>query len=164
MKKILLLIVILFTLKSQVVAQDFPKLYVVNGDTIGVIFSIQQAQKIDNDYELLRLLKQAKVMSDKTDSAYIVIVDNFGKQVAEYKLKVSTLESLVSTQNEQIKNLKDQIERYQRDSFLANEQSLRKDTIINNNKKEIRKLKTQKFLGFTFSGGLIGIIILLLVK
>jgi predicted RNase H-like nuclease (RuvC/YqgF family) len=164
MKKILLLIIILFTLKSQVVAQDFPKLYVVNGDTIGVIFSIQQAQKIDNDYELLRLLKQAKAMSDKTDSAYIVIVDNFGKQVAEYKLKVSTLESLVSTQNEQIKNLKDQIEKYQRDSFLANEQSLRKDTIINNNKKEIRKLKTQKFLGFTFSGGLIGIIILLLVK
>jgi predicted RNase H-like nuclease (RuvC/YqgF family) len=164
MKKILLLITILFTLKSQISAQDFPKLYVVKGDTVGVIFSIQQAQKVDNDYELLRLLKQAKVMSDRTDSVYIMIVDNFGKQVVEYKLKVSTLESLVSTQNEQIKNLKDQIEKYQRDSFLANEQSLRKDTIINNNKKEIRKLKTQKFLGFTFSGGLIGIIILLLVK
>ncbi len=166
MKKILLLLLGIFTfitLKAQV-SEEYPRYYIKDGQTY-VIFTLEQAQKIDNAYDLLYLLKQSKLQYEKLDSANIIVVNRLGEQVAELKLKTNTLEDLVKDKSLQISNLKEQISKYERDRLLSNEQSIKKDSIISNNTKQIKKLKKQKFFGFTFGGGgLVAVILLLLLK
>ena len=165
MKKIILLISILISFIS-VKSQQYPSFYrSPHGDTLGIVFSIDQAQKIDNDYDLLNLYKQSNYKYEKLDSAYIIVVNGLNQQVAALRVKISTLEGINTLKDSAISNLKEQISKYKLDLSLADKQSIDKDLIINNYKKENRKLKTQKFLGFTIGGGsLIGIIILLLLK
>jgi hypothetical protein len=164
MKKIIFLIFALFSiisLKSQTTG-NYPFFYIKGYDTLGVVFSVEQAQKIDNDYQLLSLLKKSKIQSDSLSNAYITIVNSMGQQIAELKLKISTLEEKMLLKDSEINNLKDQIELYKRDIALAGEQSANKDKIITNYKKENRKLKFQKFFGFTVGGAaLIAVIVLL---
>jgi hypothetical protein len=168
MKKVLILLLSIFTIistKAQFNNIDYPQYVVKNGDTIGVMITVSQAQKIDSDYDLLDLLKKAKVQSDKADSACVVVVNNLGHQVAELKLKVTKMDELEKIKDEQISNLKSQISKYEQDSFLSTKQLALKDEIIGNYKKENLKLKTQKIVGFTIGGGgLVAAIVLLLVK
>lgn len=166
MKKILFLLLGLFTLTTlrAQVKQEYPQSYIKDGKTY-VVFTLEQAQKIDNDYDLLVLLKQSKAQYEKLDTANIIVINNLGAQVAELKLKINTLDGLLKDRDMQINNLKDQINKYEKDQLLANEQSMKKDSIISNNTKQIRKLKRQKFLGFTVGGGgLVSVIVLLLLK
>lgn len=163
MKKILLLITLLLTFsfafsqKSQP-SMDFPQYYIKNGDTLGIIISLEQAQKIDNDYDMLELLKNYKLSFEKLDSAYIVVIDNLKQQVAVLNLKISNLEGIIKLKDSQIDNLKEQIDKYRRDNELANAQLKAKDEIISNYKKEKKSafLKT-----FTL---VIGVGILFLLK
>lgn len=165
MKKIILLILTglfsILSIKAQTVT--YPYFLVKNGDTVGVVFSISQAQRIDNDYELLSLLRKAKIQSDKIDSASIVVVNDLNEKVAELKVKISTLEDIDKLKNSQILDLKSQIDLYKKDQSLSNDQSFKKDSIINNYKSEVRKLKTQRFFGFIISGSglLVGILLIL---
>jgi hypothetical protein len=143
---------------------DFPR-YLINGkDTIGVVISVQQARKIDNDYDLIILLKKYKSQCDSTDSAYVSVVDNQNNQIALLNVKISELQSIDSTQTVMINNLNSQINDYKKTIDLSNQQFAAQTQIVNNQNKEIRKLKTQKFLGYTIGGGLAlsAILILLL--
>jgi len=149
------------SLKAQL---KYPSFYIKDGDTLGVIISVKQAQKIDNDYDMLFLLKQSHMSYEKLDSAYIKVVSESGKDIAELKVKVSKLNEVCTSKDAEINNLKAQIAKYVSDEILAKKESDKKDTIIKNNEREITNLKTQRFLGFTVGGGgLIGIIVLLLL-
>ena len=61
MKRILILILAMIIsnisisqTQSQLMPESsYPQYYIENGDTIGVIFTVEQAQKVDNDLELL---------------------------------------------------------------------------------------------------------------
>jgi ABC-type multidrug transport system ATPase subunit len=163
MKKLLLslLILISFTAKSQI---KYPSFYIKNGDTLGVIISLQQAQEIDNTLDVLAILKRSKVSYDKLDSAYIQVVAETGKQIAELKVRVTKSDELIALDKVEIKNLKDQIDKYESDRKLSDIQINNQKAIISNDEKVIRKMKTQRFLGFTIGGGsLIGVIVLLLL-
>lgn len=137
MKKTLLLLLsfLICSLLSFSQSTDFPQYYIKNGDTLGIIISLEQAQKIDNDYDMLDLLKNYKVAVDKLDSAYIFVIDNMKQQVAVLNLKISQLEGIIKLKDSQIDNLKDQIDKYRRDNDLANAQLKAKDEIIDNYKK-----------------------------
>ena len=154
-KSILLILIVIFSIlsvKSQTLP-NYPYFLKNNvGDTIGVVFSLAQAQRIDNDYELLSLLRKAKIQSDKNDSLSIVVVNELNEKVATLNLKVSALNDIDKLKDSEITNLKAQIELYRRDQSLSNTESAKKDTIINNDKREIRGLKTQRFLGFVIGG------------
>jgi hypothetical protein len=55
MKKVLILLLSIFTIistKAQFNNIDYPQYVVKNGDTIGVMITVSQAQKIDSDYDL----------------------------------------------------------------------------------------------------------------
>jgi len=167
MKKILLItlsFILAFSAKSQL-NQLYPRFYIQNGDTLGVIISIKQAQKIDNDYDILSLFKKSGKYSDSLQSSYILVVDNMGKEIAELKVKNSKFESIDSIQTEMISNLKLQILNYQKSDSLANKELADDNEIIKNYKKENTKLRIQKFISGTLGTGLlITVVTLLLVK
>lgn len=147
MKKIIILFVLLIgsiNLYSQQL--DFPKYYVVEKDTIGVILTISQAQRVDNDLELLEIFKKMDVSYKNGEIAYIKVVNGLNEKVAQLDIKVSELNSLNSDNKSLISNLQGQILGYQEELRLANEQSLKKDDQLSNSRSEVNKLKFHRVL------------------
>lgn len=161
MKKILLILMLLLSFSGFAQNNSYPK-YITDGDTLRVVFTIEQAQKIDNDLELLSMYKNASVNYDSVSNAYILVIDNMNNQIATLKLALNTSEVINENNTSLIRNLKGQITNYEQDLILAKQQSDNKDIIITNQKKEIKKQKTQKIIGFISAVGIaVGLIILL---
>ena len=73
MKKILLLIMILISF--NIYSQDYPRIELNNKGEKIVVFTLEQAQKIDNDLEILELMKVARVKCDSLNLSYIKVID-----------------------------------------------------------------------------------------
>lgn len=161
--KNLLLTLILFLIcqvgfsQTNFVKEDLPSYYIQNGDTIGVIISVNQLQKLDYDVELLNLLEKKGINCDSTIKRYISVVNEYGKQVALLETKIQKLESINSDKDSMISNLKSQILNYQSDLSRAEVQLQYKDQMINNQEKRITKLKIQRAV--TIGGGVLGTVV-----
>lgn len=161
MKRILILILAMIIsnisisqTQSQLMPESsYPQYYIENGDTIGVIFTVEQAQKVDNDLELLSLLEKKGISCDSLVKSYIVVVDNYGKQVAILESSNISLEKITTDQKSMISNLKSQISNYKKDIELANTQLSTKDEIITNKDKQITHMKVKQ--AFAIGGGVI---------
>ena len=71
MKNILLTILILImTTLSFSQNNDLPQYLIEGGDTIGILLSIEQVQKLDNNSQLLDLFKQLQIDCDNRDDLY----------------------------------------------------------------------------------------------
>ena len=153
MKKLIigLLLLLSISVKSQSIDIDLPRYYIVQEDTIGIIISIEQAQKIDNDIEISSLLNLSMVQCDSLQSKYIIVVDKLNNRVALLQFKIDDLNMINSDQNKMINNLKLQIESYNKELKLCDDQSKDKDKIIDNQKHDIRKLKRQRIGGYIIS-------------
>ena len=113
-------------------------------DTLGIVITIKQAQKIDNDYELFALYKGMRTDCDSSVAFLIQVVDDYKKLeiVAQQRFKSDSITILDG--KSQIKNLKDQISI--KDLLIANRDSVitDKNGIIDINKLEIKKYKKQR--------------------
>jgi uncharacterized coiled-coil protein SlyX len=158
MKNLLLTLILFLTYQfgfSQInfVKENLPSYYIQNGDTIGVVLSVQQLQKLDYDVELLELLEKKGFNCDSTIKKYICVVNEYGKQVALLETKISKLEEVSDVKDDMIKNLKGQILNYQVDLNRAEVQLQYKDQMIKNQEKRITKLKIQRAV--TIGGGVL---------
>lgn len=133
---------------------NFPEFYVVDGDTIGVILTINQAIKLDNDTDLLELLKKKEIQSDSLIDVYVTVIDEFGKKVALLEEKNRTYESIIIQKDELITNLKNQIENYKEQIRIADEQLRLQEEIIKNQNKMLKKrvLSRNIFISTTVIG------------
>jgi predicted RNase H-like nuclease (RuvC/YqgF family) len=151
MKNLLLTLMLLFVCsfgftQTNFTKEDLPAYYIQNGDTLGVLLTIQQLQKLDNDVELVSLLKKKGINCDSTIKKYVCVVNDYGKQIALLETKISKLDEIISGKNDLINNLKLQVANYQADLDRANVQLIYKDQMIKNQDKRIRKLKVQRAL------------------
>ncbi len=113
MRKILCLIVILFchfSLKAQ--QEEFPKYYIQNGDTIGVIYTIEQVQKIYNHEVLLSLFKDVRLGCDSLLKRFFVVVNKYEQKqlvdkllIDQYEKSIKDNELSIQTQDKKILNL-----------------------------------------------------------
>jgi len=152
MKKIIfsaLLVIFGYLNITAQVSKKLPAYYIVGSDTIGIVVSVEQAQRIDNDLELLSLLKSKGVKCDSVIGAYVSVVNESERQIGILNIKISSLEDINEGQNHMIGNLKRQIENYKEDLSKSEMQSRLKDDIIKSNEKEIKRLKVKNklFLG-----------------
>lgn len=153
MKHILItLFSIIFSI--QCFCNTYPAYHIVNGDTIGIIITVKQAQKIDNDLELLQLFKASKVNCDSTIKTYLIIVDEYDKQIITLENKINVLTTIKDTQNSMINNLNLRINNYKEELSLADKQLSISDKIIKNDEKIIKRLKFKNYL--TIGGGILG--------
>lgn len=134
---------------------DYPQFYVVNGDTVGVILTIEQVQKIDNDLEIKNLLEQSLIDCDSLSSQYIVVIDKLEQRVAILEVKNNELLLATKQQESIIKQLNDKILNYEKDLKLCEEQSAKKDNIISNQQGTINKLM--------FGGGVLNLTLLIII-
>jgi uncharacterized protein YaaN involved in tellurite resistance len=129
--------------------KSLPAYYMQGNDTLGVIISIDQAQKIDNDLELLQLFEDMRVSCDSVVKHYIVVVNQYERKIAVVEAKFNKSDSTVKDQKLIINNLNKKIDNYEADLKLAQKQLKMKDDIIANNEKMIGKLQLTKGIGLT---------------
>ena len=147
MRNILFLLGVLFAVVIPTMGQTtpidnkYPAYYIINNDTVGVIINIKQAQKINNDLELLSLYKKMRVSCDSVIGSYILVVDDYNKKIVLLETKNNKVDSISAEQKDLIDNLNLQIKNYKSGEYI-NEQEikLREDLIASQN-KQIKKLK-----------------------
>jgi len=138
-----------------------------NGEVLGIVFTIEQAQKIDNDYELFSLMDSIIKQHGLTDSITIGVIDAQNKKITQLELQIENYEELLMSSkdmlsnrnsvidelNSKVKIMQEQIELYKEiDVSHTNEKKLLM--------KEIRKHKAQKIIGFITTGLLaVGVVI-----
>lgn len=130
----------------------FPRFYYENGMLTGVIFSIDQAQKIDNNQTLYTLYKSKSIGCDALEIAYKKVLNEMTDNVNISNIKISDLNKINTNQVKMISDLNLQIASYQADSLLASKQQDDMNKINKNLTKEINTLKIQKIVGFTVGG------------
>lgn len=164
MKKILtiLLVILSYISYGQDSTITYPHYLMENGKKT-VVFTLEQAQRIDNDRQLLAQFKQLGVDFNSVDSACVKVVDAQGKEINGLKIEISSLKSLGTSKDSEITNLKTQITEYKIKDGLNKKELEAKDGIISEKDLQIRKQKRQKWAGF-IGGGLsvIGLVFLLI--
>ena len=124
----------------------------VRPDTLGIVITIKQAQKIDNDLELLTLYRNMHTDCDSSVSFLIQVVDDYKKLNVLAQLKFKAYESAISDQKNQIDNLKQQISIKEGEIKVRDTQIKDKNDIINIDHIQIRHLQKQK-AGLIIGGG-----------
>lgn len=151
---VLLSIIISLNVKSQTFKVDsfknsLPTYYIQNGDTLGIIISIEQAQKIDNDEELLDLFEKMHISCDSTIKKYIAVVNEYDKKIAIMDVKISKMDSISKEQTVQIANLKNQVANFKAQLATANGEIKSLNNIVGYKDTQIGKLRFAKGAGIT---------------
>jgi len=166
MKKLsLLLISILFslTLMSQI---DYPRYEVDSLEQTVVVMTIEQAQKLDNNSELLSLFEKLNAQMLDYDSVCIRVINDKEYVISTQKLEISKLKESIDLKDEKIITLQKEIEEHNKKVNLLEQQLLNRNDLIKVKDEEIRRLKIKMAVGGSASGlAIIGLIIgLILIK
>lgn len=146
----------------------YPQPLVVDGKVIGVLFTVEQAQKIDNDYELFSLMDSIITQYGVNDSITVGVINAQGKKIASLELQVENYkkmlddkENMLTNRDLVIKELKQKVDMQEAQIKLYQEKEVSFENEISDLKKEVRRQKRQKIIGFVTTGlGATGIIIL----
>ena len=142
---------------------DLPEFYVIENDTVGVIITVEQAQKIDSDLEMLKLFKQLDNQVKQVDEFYITVINSQNDKISILETTISKLKQASGNQDEMIKTLKDKINQRKRDIELANQQIFNDQVIIQGLKEDLSKEKTKKIIGTVTTGSGAAILLGLLI-
>lgn len=146
MKNILTFIIIMFT--SIISAQiDYPK---IEKDSLGqvvVIMTIEQAQKLDNDSELLAELKKLGSANDIEKIAYIKIIDGNEKVITSQKVEIAKLNIVIGNKSTEITELKARIDEYIIGATILNTKYSKSQEMVTLRDEKIKNLKTKMLFG-----------------
>jgi hypothetical protein len=165
MKKLILsiiLITISFFANSQ--STDLPQYLIEGGDTIGIIISVEQAQSLDNDAELLSLFKQLRMDCDNLDSYYLQVINSLDQKMGLLEIKNKELYNQSVEKISLIENLNKQIENCEQNKDLCDDQISIKNEEVKTLKGEIRRQKIRKFISIGGNVVLSVITTLLIIK
>lgn len=174
MKKFLtiLLLLISFVGFSQTPNTDLPNYPIYQYDSthqiMTVVFSLKQAQTIDNDYEYFELLEKSRSGCDSLAKSYQILITDMGKIIAQQDVTIGDLHKLNDGNKSLIDGLNEQIKKYIEDVIKCDSLLRNKDAQIASFKKENLKLRVQKTVGFiglgTFGGIAVGVSVYTILK
>lgn len=126
---------------------ELPAYLIANeSDTIGIVFTILDVQKIDKNLELLEYMEKVNSKIDTSQYYYISLVGDLEMKVELQKNKIINLVSQSLIKDRMIDDLKSQLKLSDEKSRNLQDVSDNKDSIIGEKDKEIRKQKTLKFI------------------
>lgn len=159
MKKFLAIIFLLaFSLSaySQIGYPRFEK------DSLGnpvVVMTIEQAQKLDNNSELLVLFEKLNVQIGDYDSVCVKVLKDKDVVINEQTIQISDLKNSLNTKDAKITNLQSQI--VEKNMKIANKDSIiaNKDAEINLHLDEIKRVKRKYLVGGGIGGTILGFVL-----
>ena len=159
-----IILCILFTFLSFLsYSQEYPKIELNQRGEKVVVFSLSQAQKIDNDLDILRLLEKSKIQCDSLNISYVRIIDAQTRQISIQDKSISELKAQISDKDRQIDNLSTQIKNLEESNKICDEQKCIKDKQINGLKEDLKKEKIKKWL-IGGAGILVGILTVIIAN
>jgi len=165
MKKLILSsILIMISIFANSQSLELPRYLIENGDTLGIVISIEQAQSLDNDAELLKLFKQLRIDCDNLDVYYLEVVNALDQKISLLEIKNKELINQSGEKDKLIIKLNNQIKNYESDKKLSDKQSSIKDEEIKTLKKEISRQKFRKFISISGNIILATITTILIIK
>ena len=165
MKSLLTLLTILF-ISINVFSQEieYPRYEI---DSLGqsvIVMTIEQAQKIDNNSDLLILFEQLNVQIGSYDSICIKAVNDKNVVISEQKVLIDQLNINIETKDSTIEALQKQIAEYQLREVMYNDQLTNLNTQISLKDEQIRKMKTKMIIGGSLGGAaIVGLIVAILL-
>lgn len=165
MKSLLMLLVGLF-ISINVFSQEieYPRYEI---DSLGqsvVVMTIEQAQKLDNNSDLLVLFEQLNVQIGTYDSICIKAVNDKNVVISEQKVLIDQLNTNIETKDSTIDALQRQITEYQIREVMYDEQLTNLNNQIYLKDEQIRKMKTKMIIGGSLGGvAIIGLIVAILL-
>jgi peptidoglycan hydrolase CwlO-like protein len=162
MKKLVFLLLLFISLVSF--SQEYPKIELNSKSEKVVVFTLEQAQKIDNDLEVYNLLKIARIKCDSLNLSYIKVIDEQNNQIVLLKNINYETDKQVLDKDKQIKLLVDQIKNLQANIELCDKQKVNNQEEIDGLKKDVRKMKWKGLAGGFVGGVVITLIAVLVTK
>ena len=135
--------------------QDLPRYYVENGDTLGVILTIKQAEKIYNQQVLLELYEGYKFGCDSLTKKYYVIVNEYERKQLVDKTLIDQLDKNLKEKENTCVLIGDKNKNLQVDLGKCDAENKLRDGKISDMSKIIDELKNQRrwLLGGTVGFG-----------
>ena len=151
------MILISFNLFSQT---DYPRYEKDSAGNYVVIMTVEQAQMLDNETDLLYLFEQLNSEIVNYDSVCVKVIRDKDEVISQQTIAINKLKEIVNVKNQEIIVLNSTIA--VKDSTIQNldSQILKGEEQLNISKKKIRQLKTKMWIGG--SGGGLAIIALVL--
>lgn len=156
MRKLLALIMLMFTTLafSQRKEIDYPRYEV---DSLGqkvVVITVRQAMILDNNSDLLILLKKQVVEMNEYEDICIKVINDKEVVISKMTVQISKLEKDLVVKDDKIKILQDEILALVAKLKLSDEQLTNRDDVIKTMNKQMSKLKTKMIIG-GIGGGII---------
>jgi hypothetical protein len=166
MNKILsiLIAILLPMIGMSQTSTDLPQYFIEGGDTIGIIISIEQAQSLDNDSELLELFKKMRIDCDSLDTHYVKVINALGEKVALLEIQNNDLVNQGKEKDLLINNLRTSLDNCEEDVLLCEEQLKNKDEEIKILKNEIFRQKVKKIISVAGNAALAILTTIIIIK
>jgi uncharacterized protein (DUF3084 family) len=136
-------------------------------DSLGekvIVMTIEQAQSLDNNSDMLILVQKLNIQLKNSDSICVKVINDKDLVIATQKIQVSGLKESLNNKDNQIKALQGEIKDHELiEDVLQKEVDNRGDVIIEKS-KQIKKMKLKMIfgggVGAVIIGGLLFIILL----
>lgn len=125
---------------------DFPKFETDDSGQVFVTLTIEQAQKLDNNTDLLSLFRELDSQIGKYDSASIKVINDKEEVIAIQKVQISTLKEQILIKDDVINSLQNQINAYISKVDIMDKQIANRENVIKEKDKQIKKLKFKNIL------------------
>ena len=142
---------------------EYPKYSIDNNKQV-IIFTIEQAQKIDNNLELLELLQNLNNKYQDYDSLNLKVINELGEVITLQKLEITTLRENNTSKDNIINVLKKEIELYITNTQLLKSQVSNRQEVINYKDKKLKQYKTYMIGGSIISSVIITSLLYLLLS
>lgn len=126
---------------------EYPRIEI---DSLGqsiVIMTVAQAQKLDNDTDLLNEFKKLNNANELEKIAYIKIIDGNEKVIASQKIEISKLSLTIDSKDSEITELKNRINEYALNNSILVKKFETSQSMVDEKNKQIKGLKTKMIVG-----------------
>jgi hypothetical protein len=158
MKRIFALIIFLMSF-SFAYSQGYPK---IETDSLGnkvVVMTIEQAQKLDNNTDLLVLFQKLDADLGSYDSMCVKVINEKDVVIASQTVQIESLKSSVKIKDEKVTELQKEVAQHLLKIGSLQSEIDNKNTEINLHKGQITKAKWKFAIGGGVGGLLIGLVL-----
>lgn len=161
MKLILCIILMMTSIVSR--SQEYPKIELNKRGEKVVVFTLSQAQKIDNDLEILNLLEKSKIQCDSLSISHIETIEAQNRRISLFEKSISELDMQIKDKDLQMENLSDRFRNLEKNNKICDDQKILKDRQIKLLKRDLRKEKIKTWL-FGSSGLIVGVLAIIIMR
>jgi Skp family chaperone for outer membrane proteins len=164
MKKFILAFILLLTASTAAFSQTaYPKFDTDSAGQKLVVLTIEQAQALDNNTDLILMFEKLNNQISNYDSVCLKVVDAKEKVIASQTIQINNLKDALQNKDQQLINLQATIDELTKKSANYEQELKNKNEEIGLHKKEIRRVKRNYILGGGIGGLILGIVLSLVL-